>query len=117
MRVTYQYSPDWKKLTLLGANFKRVLPQAKKKILYETSIIILKEADRRVHVITGRTKASGNIHPDNENQTTITYEYGGAWEERRGPPHDFLHVATIKGSKEMVRIAQKYITDAVNQSL
>jgi len=117
MRVTYQYSPEWKKLILSGSNIIKQFPAAQKKTVQDTVKIIFTEADRKVHVVTGRTKRSGAVKYTSDNQAVITYEFGGVWEERRGGDHAFLHEATQKGSKEMARIAQKYITEAVQKGL
>ena len=90
---------------------------AYKNVLLETADVIMIEADAKVHVITGRTKASGTASIPSKTQITITYSFGGVWEERRGSPHDFLHQGTLKGQKEMPKIVQKYITDIVQAGL
>lgn len=117
MKVLYNFSPEVKKLTLCGTNIKKLLPQAQKNILIETADIIMTEADKRVHVITGRTKASGEQSIPSLTQITITYHFGGVWEERRGGSHAFLAMATKKGHQQMAKIAEKYITDVVDAGM
>src|SRR6187401_44510 len=113
MKVTYTFSPEVKKLTLSGQQIKRMLPQAQKNILTETADIIMIEADKRVHVRTGRTKASGEQSIPSNTQITITYHFGAVWEEHRGGSHAFLDMATRKGQQQMQKISQKYVTDIV----
>lgn len=117
MKVQYLYSPEWKKLILSGDTIRKLLPQSRVNILNETADVIMNDADKRVHVITGQTKASGRVSIPSNNQITITYMFGAIFEERKGGSHAFLHLATETGKRNMVKIAQKYITDTVQSGI
>ena len=50
----------------------------------------VKEMRARVHVITGRTKASTKIASVSDNEVIVESTFGAYYEEQRGEPHDFM---------------------------
>jgi len=87
-----------------NANSKmRRFPQVKKDILKDITDVIVKEENRRVHVITGKTKRSIYAKILDENNAEVGAFYGAKWEEKRGAPHDFktqaAEIARIEGAR------------------
>ena len=83
----------------------RKIPQMKRNIVTETVEKIAAEGDKRVHVITGRTKGSIHAQVINDGLGEVSAEFGAVWEERRGSPHDFLTQAVTVGKQEIGKIA------------
>lgn len=88
----------------------RKFPQVKKNIINDILAVIASEADKRVHVITGQTKASIAARVTGPDTGEVTAEFGGVWEERRGGSHAFMTQAAAKGKRESSKIAQTHLS-------
>jgi hypothetical protein len=116
MNITYTYTPAWKQIIIAPKLVKGMIPTVKREMLESAGTVVANEAVRVAHVITGRTKGSINLSIPSTDSITITAKFGAFYEEKRGGQHALLHIGMTKGRKELPKIIQSYMLDAIDSA-
>lgn len=111
--IHYNTHGGFQRLVIKETAKMQKFPRMKTNIITDILDVIATEADKRAHVITGRTKGSISSRVTGPNGGEVSAEFGAVWEERRSSPHDFMTQGATKGKKEAGRIAQLHLNALV----
>ena len=103
-------------------NIKIQLPYSSRQMLGDGANIFLKDAQKNVHTITGKTRSSMQIQSVSDSEVGIIMRYGALFEIRRSgskpPPRQGLgtgpHNFLISARNALANAMPKIITNEVN---
>lgn len=80
-------------------------------ILNDLAKVFKDESQKRVHIITGKTRNSMRLTSEgNQKSTSVSMGFGALPEIRRGGPHNFAIPAQQETSKQFPSIARRHLS-------